>query len=324
MITLQQAQKLINDELRKLNSGAEPKELYAPIDYVIGLGGKRIRPALAILGCNLFTDEISQSVSPALALEIFHNFTLVHDDIMDNANLRRGKQTVHTRWDNNIGILSGDAMCVRAYEKLSDCDVRYLKQVFKIFNETALKVCEGQQYDMNFENRQVVSVAEYLKMIELKTSVLLAGSLKIGAITGGASEIDAQLLYNFGLNMGMAFQLQDDLLDVFGDESTLGKEIGKDIISNKKTFLLIKALETAKGASLESLKNWIIAKKFNNEEKIKAIQVLYLGLGIKEVTLKIIENYFVKALDDIKKIDLPEERKNELKSFLFSLRNRKY
>ncbi len=324
MITLKQAQGMVNNELCKLNIGSTPKELYDPIDYVINLGGKRIRPALAILSCNLFSDNVNSSLGPAVALEVFHNFTLVHDDIMDNANLRRGKETVHIRWNNNVAILSGDAMCIKAYEKLSECDERYLKKVLLVFNETALKVCEGQQYDMNFENRQSVTEVEYLKMIELKTSVLLAGSLKIGAIIGGASDDEAELLYNFGLNLGMAFQLQDDLLDVFGDESILGKEIGKDIISNKKTYLLIKALEIATGSQLNTLKNWLLSKNFNNDDKIKGVQTIYLGLGIKELTLKAIEKRIVESLCDLKKVSVLDERKVELTNFIYSMRNRKY
>jgi geranylgeranyl diphosphate synthase type II len=243
---------------------------------------------------------------------------------MDNANVRRGQQTIHAKWNNNVAILSGDAMCIKAYDYICNCDQRFLKKVLAEFNNAAIKVCEGQQFDMNFETRQNVSEAEYLKMIELKTSVLLAACLKIGATTGGASDKDADFLYDFGLNLGMAFQLQDDLLDVFGDEQMLGKEIGKDIVSNKKTYLLIKALETAKGSQLESLKNWINIKKFDPEEKIKAVQVIYLGLGIKEITLKAIEGCLIKALDHLKKVNVADERKLELKNFLFSMRNRKY
>jgi geranylgeranyl diphosphate synthase type II len=324
MITLQQAQKIISEKIGSIHFTSEPFELYKPISYIFKTGGKRIRPAITLLGCNLFSEDVGPAINPAIALEIFHNFSLVHDDIMDNANVRRGQQTIHAKWNNNVAILSGDAMCIKAYDYICDCDQRFLKKVLAEFNNAAIKVCEGQQFDMNFETRQNVSEAEYLKMIELKTSVLLAACLKIGAITGGASDEDAGFLYDFGLNLGMAFQLQDDLLDVFGDEPTIGKEIGKDIISNKKTYLLIKALETAKGSQLDSLKNWIGLKKFDPEEKIKAIQVIYLGLGIKEITLKAIEGSLIKALDDLKKVNVADERKLELKNFLFSMRNRKY
>jgi geranylgeranyl diphosphate synthase type II len=324
MITLQQAQKIISEKIGSIHFASEPIELYKPISYIFKTGGKKIRPAITLLGCNLFSEDIEPAINPAIALEIFHNFSLVHDDIMDNANVRRGQQTIHAKWNNNVAILSGDAMCIKAYDYICNCDQRFLKKVLAEFNNAAIKVCEGQQFDMNFETRQNVSEAEYLKMIELKTSVLLAACLKIGATTGGASDKDADFLYDFGLNLGMAFQLQDDLLDVFGDEQMLGKEIGKDIVSNKKTYLLIKALETAKGSQLESLKNWINIKKFDPEEKIKAVQVIYLGLGIKEITLKAIEGCLIKALDHLKKVNVADERKLELKNFLFSMRNRKY
>jgi geranylgeranyl diphosphate synthase type II len=324
MITLKEAQKLIIEEIEKIKFDSKPKELYDPIAYILKLGGKRIRPALTLLSCNLFSEDINPAVNAAIAIEIFHNFTLVHDDIMDNANLRRGKPTIHSKWGNNIGLLSGDAMCIKAYEYITKCDEPFLKEVIEEFNSSALKVCEGQQYDMNFETRQTVTEEDYLKMIGLKTAVLLAGSLKIGAIIGGAPKTDSELLYDFGLNLGYAFQLQDDYLDVFGEEASIGKEIGKDIISNKKTYLLIKALALAKGTQLENLKKWLFAKSFDPEEKIKAIQLIYYSLGVKELTLKAIENYFVKAHESLKKVDVPAERKLELKNFLLSLRNRKY
>jgi geranylgeranyl diphosphate synthase type II len=324
MLTIIDAQKLINEEIKKLIFADEPKELYEPIKYMLLLGGKRARPSLTLLACNLYKDDVLQAMKPAIGLEIFHNFTLLHDDIMDNANVRRGKQTVNNKWNTNVAILSGDAMCIKAYEFIADCDCNYFKEVFEIYNYTALKVCEGQQLDMNFETREKVTVDEYLQMIELKTSSLFAACLKIGAIIGGASKDDAAHLYNFGLNLGLAFQLQDDLLDVFSDEVILGKEIGKDIVSNKKTFLLIKALELAKGKQLEILNHWLSVKKFNVEEKIKAFQVNYMQLKIREITLKTIESYFLKALEELRKVNVSEEKKIELKNFLYSLRNRKY
>jgi geranylgeranyl diphosphate synthase, type II len=324
MITLKQAQDIINESIDKIKFDSKPKELYEPIIYTLSFGGKRIRPALILLGCNLFSEDIHPAVNPAIAFELLHNFTLVHDDMMDNANLRRGKQTVHSKWGNNVALLSGDAMCIKAYEYINKSDERYLKAAIEAFTEAAIKVCEGQQFDMNFETRQSVSEEEYLKMIGLKTSALFASSLKTGAIVGGASVDDANLMCDFGLNLGYAFQLQDDYLDIFGDETSIGKEIGKDIVSNKKTYLLIKALELAKGSRQESLKKWIFAKKFDPEEKIKAVQLIYISLGIRELTLKAIENYFIKAYDDLKKIGAPDNRKLELKNFLSSLRNRKY
>jgi len=324
MVTLKQAQDIINDSINKIKFDSKPKELYDPIVYTLKLGGKRIRPALILLGCDLFSEDISPAINPAIAFELLHNFTLVHDDIMDNANLRRGKQTVHSKWGNNVALLSGDAMCIKAYEFINKCDDRYLKDAIEAFNDAAIKVCEGQQFDMNFETRQSVSEEEYLLMIGLKTSALFASSLKTGAIVGGASLNDAELMYDFGLNLGFAFQLQDDYLDIFGDETTIGKEIGKDIVSNKKTYLLIKALELAKGSRLDSLKKWIFAKKFDSEEKIKAVQLIYISLGIRELTLKAIENFFIKSYNDLKKVSVSDNKKLELKNFLSSLRNRKY
>jgi geranylgeranyl diphosphate synthase, type II len=324
MLTLKEAQDIINESINNLKFDSKPNELYEPIIYTLKFGGKRIRPSLLLLGCNLFSEEYAPAINPAIAFELLHNLTLVHDDIMDNANLRRGKPTVHVKWSNNAALLSGDAMCIKAFEYINKCDARYLKNSIEVFNDAAIKVCEGQQFDMNFENRQLVSEVEYLQMIALKTSALFASSLKTGAIIGGACTNDADLLHDFGHNLGFAFQLQDDFLDVFGDESIIGKEIGKDIISNKKTYLLIKALALAKGNQKLNLKKWIQAKKFNAIEKIKAVQLIYLSLGIKELTLQAIENYFTKANNDLKRVSVPENRKIELKNFLTGLRNRKY
>jgi len=323
MISLNRAQQIINDEIKKIEFPLTPSELYEPIKYILRIGGKRIRPALTLLSCSLFSENISPAINPALALEIFHNFTLVHDDIMDNAFMRRNQQTIHKKWNNNIAILSGDTMCIKAYEYINKCDKHFLKQVVEEFNKVAIKVCEGQQYDMNFEIQKNVTEEEYLKMIELKTSVLFAACLKIGAITGGAADKDAGFLYNFGLNLGMAFQLQDDFLDVFSDENTLGKEIGKDIISNKKTYLLIKAMGMAKGAQIETLKKWITVKNFDQDEKIKSVKAIYLDLGINKITLKTIESYFNSALEELNKVNVNDERKSELKKFLFNIKNRK-
>jgi geranylgeranyl diphosphate synthase type II len=324
MITLKQAQDCISEEIGRIQYNTEPRELYDPMSYILTLGGKRIRPALALLACNMFSENIKPAINAALAVEILHNFTLLHDDIMDKANLRRGQPTVHVKWNNNVAILSGDAMCIKAFEFISKCDDRHIKRVFEVFSKASLQICEGQQFDMNFESRLTVSEAQYMKMIELKTSVLIAACLKIGAICGDSSAENAEYLYDFGLNLGLAFQLQDDLLDVFGDEDTFGKEIGKDIVSNKKTFLLIKALELATGSQLEQLKDWIAARDFDSEEKIKAIQLIYMRLGIKDITLKAIESYFSKAFNELKKVSVDEDRKYELKNFLCDLKSRKY
>jgi geranylgeranyl diphosphate synthase type II len=224
---------------------------------------------LVLLACNLFSDDIEQAINPAIGLEIFHNFTLLHDDIMDHADIRRGNPTVHVKWDENTAILSGDAMFIKAYEYFLDCKSPNFREILKVFNETALEVCEGQQYDMEFETRENVSEDEYLQMIRLKTSVLLAAALKIGALIGGAEQKDAEFLYEFGINLGLAFQLQDDLLDVYGDVNVFGKKIGGDIVANKKTFMLIKALEIAKGEELSTLKNLLADKNIEREEKDK-------------------------------------------------------
>ena len=233
-------QNQIEEALKAKNYGSNPKELYEPIAYIMSLGGKRLRPVLVFMACDFFDGDISQALHPAIAIELFHNFTLVHDDLMDNAPLRRNQPTVHEKWNSSIAILSGDVMMVRAYQELCQAKVNYLPELLKVFSETAVKVCEGQQYDMNYESMQKVSIAQYLKMIELKTAVLLGGALKIGSIVGGAKEEEAQLLFDFGKNIGIAFQLQDDILDVYADAAKFGKQKGGDIIANKKTYLLLK------------------------------------------------------------------------------------
>lgn len=324
MITLETAQGIISQAIAKLPLDSGPGELYAPMRYILDLGGKRIRPSLTLLACNVFTDDVNPAIDAAVALEIFHNFTLVHDDIMDCAALRRGEPTIHEKWNPNIAILSGDGMSIVAYTEITKTPSAYLKPVLDVFNKTAIQVCEGQQYDMNFESIEKVSEEEYLKMIALKTSVLLAACMKIGAITGGASQEDADKMYQFGINMGLAFQLQDDLLDVFGDEATFGKEIGKDIVSNKKTFLLIKALEKAEGEQLQLLKKWIATNDFDREEKINAVTSVYKLLNIKSITKSKIDFYFEKALQSLNQVNAPADRKTVLKEFMEGLRSRKY
>ena len=248
--------QLVMAEIKLQNETLEPKELYEPIWYTLRSGGKRLRPILVLQGCQLFHDDIERALKPALGIELFHNFTLLHDDIMDKAFMRRNQPTVHTKWDINRAILSGDAMAIQANIFIASCDAKLLPDVLGVFNKTALQVCEGQQYDLNFEIMDEVTVDQYMNMIRLKTAVLLAGSLKIGAIIGGATEKQAGLVYDFGHDMGMAFQLQDDYLDTFGDPETFGKNIGGDILSNKKTFLLIKARQRANPAQLKELNEW--------------------------------------------------------------------
>ena len=257
MLSFNEILEKVEHEISQLSFEYPPKSLYDPIEYILSLGGKRIRPALALMACNLYKENIDNVINPALGVEVFHNFTLLHDDLMDKADKRRNKPTVHKVWNDNTAILSGDAMLIAAYQLIGKTEPDYLKEVFDLFTETALEICGGQQYDMEFESRMDVTEPEYIEMIRLKTAVLLACSLKIGAITGGASKEDAANLYDFGINIGLAFQLQDDLLDVYGDTATFGKNIGGDITCNKKTFLLIHAFELASPEQKAVLNDWI-------------------------------------------------------------------
>jgi len=274
-----------------------------------------MRPALLLLACDLFGGDVDSAICPALAIEVFHNFTLMHDDIMDNAPLRRGKITVHERWNKNVGILSGDVMLVHAYQLMMQVKEHLLRTVLDIFNETAVGVCEGQQVDMEFEQRHNVSIDEYLTMIRLKTAVLLGGALKIGALIGGADIKDAELIYSFGENLGIAFQLQDDILDVYGDPEKFGKQVGGDIISNKKTFLLIKALELANEIQLNELTNWINLKQFDNTEKVEAITTIYSKLNIRDYSESAMQTYAGKAFEALDAINLAENHKQYLRDF---------
>ena len=282
----------LEDHITSYNFGGSPLELYDPISYLLSLGGKRIRPLLSLLAYGLYGKNPEQILNQASAVEVFHNFTLMHDDIMDQAPLRRGKVTVHKKWNANTAILSGDVMLVRAYDLLLDTEPNLLPEVIRLFNKTAAEVCEGQQLDMNFEKYETVREDEYLNMIRLKTAVLLGFALQLGAILAGAEKGDAQKLYEFGVNIGVGFQLKDDLLDVFADHAKFGKQVGGDIISNKKTFLLIKALELAKGTDAEELKYWLSLKEFDKTQKIAAVRNLYEKLGIKSLTEAKMESYF--------------------------------
>lgn len=322
MYSIKELQDIINQSIENEKIGGEPRGLYEPIEYTLQSGGKRIRPALVLMACNLFTDHIDEAIRPAIGLEIFHNFTLLHDDIMDHADIRRGLATVHKKWDENTAILSGDAMFIKAYEYFLDCKSPAFRDILKVFNQTALEVCEGQQYDMEFEKRQEVSEQEYIRMIELKTSVLLAAALKIGALIGGAEKPEADLLYEFGRNIGLAFQLQDDLLDVYGDENVFGKQIGGDIVSNKKTFLLIKAKELANNEKREILESWLQNKEADRIEKVKAVTSIYNKIKIKETTQNRILELTQKALDYLDQINVENEKKIELKNLAGKLINR--
>ncbi len=319
MHTIADLQKIVEKELSKQEFVVEPKGLYEPIEYVMRMGGKRIRPTLCLAGCSLFSNDISLAVRPSLSLEIFHNFTLLHDDIMDNANVRRNQPTVHKKWDNNTAILSGDAMLIKAYQYATGIDGKYLKEVLELFSQTAIEVCEGQQYDMEFETSDNVAVDDYLNMIRLKTAVLLAASLKTGAIIGGANQKDAQLLYEYGENIGLAFQLQDDFLDVYGNIETFGKAIGGDIVANKKTFLLLNALQLASGDLQNDLQKWINAESFDQTEKIKAVTAIYNKLEVDELARKKMNYYFEKGMEALNQVNGRESMKEELRQFAIKL-----
>lgn len=305
---------LINNRLTEHSYGEQPNELYEPIRYIMSLGGKRLRPVLVLLAYKLFKDDHEAILDQALAVEVFHNFTLMHDDIMDDAPLRRGKQTVHEKWDSSTAILSGDVMLVRAYDLLLDAPGD-LRAIIKAFNECAAGVCEGQQFDMNFETMSSVTEEDYINMIRLKTAVLLGFSLQFGAMLAGASEASTKALYKFGVDIGIGFQLKDDLLDVYADQEKFGKQVGGDIISNKKTFLLLKALELANEEQKTQLTQWIDKKEFDSAEKVEAVTAIYDQIGIKELTLAKMNEYFNKGFESLDKIEVAEERKIGLKSF---------
>jgi geranylgeranyl diphosphate synthase type II len=324
MHDMQSLRDRIEQELTAWQIPASPIELYAPIRYTMAMGGKRMRPLLVLLGCKLFKDDITDAIGPAIAVEVFHNFTLLHDDIMDNAPIRRGKPAVHSKWTSNIAILSGDAMFVLAYKALAKTNVELLPKLMDAFSTTALQVCEGQQLDMNFEQRSDVSIEEYEEMIRLKTAVLLAASLKIGAIAGYATDEQAQALYNFGLNAGIAFQLQDDILDVFGDSHKVGKQQGGDILSNKKTYLLLKAFELANGRQTEELNHWIHATEFNAEAKVEAVKGIYEQLNIRKLAEQRMEFFHGQAKTYLNAIGASYEWKTVLEQFTDSLMHREH
>ncbi|MCF6364887.1 MAG: polyprenyl synthetase family protein [Bacteroidales bacterium] len=323
MYTINQLQEKISQEINSLNFGENPSNLYVPIKYMLDAGGKRIRPALALAACNMFSEKIEIAIPVALAFEIFHNFTLLHDDIMDNSPIRRNKETVHLKWNKNTAILSGDAMMIKAYDFLKDLPAELFVKVFPVFNDTALQVCEGQQYDMDFETQKKVSEPEYLNMIKLKTAVLIAASLKAGAICGGATDKQANLLYEFGLSIGLAFQIQDDLLDVYADENLFGKQNGNDILTGKKTFLLINALEKSDSETSKKLIERINNKSINDKEKIAVVIKIYDKLNIKTTTEQKIKKLHQKALNSLNSVPLQAGKKEELYDFANLLVSRK-
>ncbi|MFM7022035.1 MAG: polyprenyl synthetase family protein [Flavobacteriales bacterium] len=308
-------EKIIERKIAELNIDKAPGQLYEPLRYILSIGGKRLRPQLIFIANALFEENIEDCAYAALAVELFHNFTLIHDDIMDNAPLRRGNPTVHEKWDINTGILSGDAMLVVAFAQINKIQSNRIREIYDVFNTTAIEVCEGQQFDMNYESQKEVSISDYLEMIRLKTAVLLAGSLKIGAILGDASEENCKKIYLFGENLGMGFQLMDDYLDVYGDPTKFGKQIGGDIISNKKTYLLLSALDQASIEDKAELEKWISAKNPDNAAKVKAITEIYNRAGIDQLSLKKMNEYYSRAYELLNGIQVPEHKKSQLKEF---------
>jgi geranylgeranyl diphosphate synthase type II len=312
MHTPQQLQSMVENELTRQNLVSEPVELYEPVEYALSTGGKRIRPVLLLMAANLFSEEIQPAMMPALGIEIFHNFTLLHDDIMDQASMRRNQPTVYKKWNTNTAILSGDAMFIKAYEYMLYYQGGNLREVLDVFNQTALKVCEGQQYDMNFETLDEVSEQEYLKMIGLKTAALIAGSLQIGGLVGESGRRNAEHLYDFGWNLGVAFQLQDDYLDSFGDPEVFGKNIGGDILADKKTFLLIKALENADSKQKMKLSRLVGNRDMEPQEKIRSVKEIYRDIGVGDLTHIKAEQYYQTALDAMKNINKTDQEKSAL------------
>lgn len=324
MKTADEILKMVNEFLDHLSYDRKPESLYEPIKYVLSMGGKRIRPTLMLLAYNLYKENPEDILMNACALETYHNYTLLHDDLMDNADMRRGHLTVHKKWNDNTAILSGDSMLVLAFHRMMQCDANHLKDILDLFTVTALEIGEGQQYDMEFETRNDVKEEEYIEMIRLKTSVLLACALKIGAILADASAEDADNLYKFGEQIGLAFQLQDDYLDVYGDSKVFGKEIGGDITSNKKTYMLINAFNKANDAQREELTRWVSARDFDRNEKVNAVTRLYNEIGIDQLAQDKIAYYFAQSKKFLDAVNVPEEKKEELRKYAQKMMKRQY
>jgi geranylgeranyl diphosphate synthase type II len=324
MRSIQEYQQIVLSELDNFLSSLKGTELYAPVEYILGLGGKRMRPVLTLMGTDMFDGDLSNSYKSALGIEVFHNFTLLHDDIMDEAPIRRGQQTVHEKWSVNAAILSGDVMFVQAFTLVTSCKTEYLRAVIDIFNVTAIEVCEGQQLDMEFETREDVTLDEYLEMIKLKTSVLVGCALELGAVLADAPKEDARRLYDFGLNLGMAFQIMDDLLDVFGDAEVFGKQVGGDIITNKKTYLLLKALEEANEKQESELRWWLNNGSENTTEKVQAVTAIFEDLQVKEAANQLMEQYYKKAITALNEINVSDEKKAYFKGFADQLMKRNH
>ncbi len=322
MYTSEELLKKVNEALDQLVYDRQPASLYEPIQYVLSIGGKRVRPVLTLLTYNLYQDDPERIMPQAIGLETYHNFTLLHDDLMDHADMRRGHATVHKKWDANRAILSGDTMLLQAFERVEDCDPAKLPAVFQVFIQTTLEIGEGQQFDVEFEERTDVTEEEYIEMIRLKTSVLLACACKVGAIMADAPQADIDNLYQFGERLGLAFQLQDDLLDVYGDPAVFGKNIGGDITSNKKTYMLINAVNRANPAQRAELMRWIEAKDFDRAEKVAAVTALYNEIGIRELCEQKIEQYYQESLVYLDQVSVSEDRKAVLRAYAANMMKR--
>lgn len=322
MHSIQQYQEFVLDFLNAQQPVREPKNLYEPIQYILGLGGKKMRPVLTLMSAEIFDVDYSKALPAALAVEVFHNFSLVHDDIMDDAPLRRGNITVHEKWNINTGILSGDAMLILAYQYFEQYEPVIFRELAKLFSKTALEVCEGQQWDVDFETRSDVTIPEYLKMIEYKTAVLVAAAMKMGAIVAETSAENGDLIYDFGLNLGLAFQLQDDYLDAFGNPVTFGKQIGGDIIENKKTYLYLKAIEFASAEEKAKLLQLFSVSLDDNDTKIEEVKTIFNSTGATKATQQAIQDYTLMAFATLDKMNISSEKNSMLRSFGENLMNR--
>jgi geranylgeranyl diphosphate synthase type II len=322
MQSISQYQDLVSTHFQELSLLKEPKNLYEPIVYILSLGGKKLRPVLTLMATEVFDTDCKKALAAATAIEVFHNFSLIHDDIMDDAPLRRGNETVHEKWNINTGILSGDAMLILAYQYFEAYEPQTFRELAILFSKTALEVCEGQQYDVDFETRDDVTIAEYLKMIECKTAVLIGAAMKMGAIVAQTSEENKNLIYDFGLNLGLAFQLQDDYLDAFGNPETFGKQVGGDIIENKKTYLYLKAIQFSNSTENDQLLHLFSIQPSDNSDKINSVKEIFNQTGASDATQKAIQDYTFKAFETLEKMDITADKKAILKSFGQNLMSR--
>ncbi len=322
MHSISHYQELITNYFSELHLTKDPKNLYEPIEYILSIGGKRMRPILTLMATEVFDVDCKKALAAATAIEVFHNFSLVHDDIMDDAPLRRGNETVHEKWNINTGILSGDAMLILAYQHFEEYEPKIFRELAKLFSKTALEVCEGQQYDVDFETREDVTIPEYLKMIEYKTAVLVAAAMKMGAIVAETTNENADLIYDFGLNLGLAFQLQDDYLDAFGDPETFGKQVGGDIIENKKTYLYLKAIAFSDENQKNQLMHLFSIHPSDNKDKITSVKEIFNTSGASSATQKAIQEYTLKAFETLEKMNISSDKKEILRIFGENLMNR--